>query len=378
MREKVFFAGLVLVLFRGFAASTGTQGDCLKSMLTVLENPHSHNARIYSQLSELKEWMPEKTVDGVADIWLQRGGDAQLKAHYLLTQIGPGSGGDFERSLKFVPVSERLAFWRELDRETSFRLFRNLAQSPELSELLKRGMAESFEFRREGFPTGGEEGAKVFKMGHFGKLEVRLTVPFEMQATPVTQLQWTLVMEDNPSLFLEGSQKITLEGREILVDPNRPVEKVSWWEAQEFIERLNSFQDKYTYDLPTEAEWEFAARGGTKTRYPFGYSESKALSHAWFVRNAGGRTHPVARFPPNRFGLYDMSGQVWEWTKDWYGDLPLGSVTDPTGSNSGTWPVIRGGAWNSNASQLRSSFREKRRPDTHGEHVGFRMVRRPR
>ena len=238
-------------------------------------------------------------------------------------------------------------------------------------KLFDRGVLESFEFRRRGFPTGGEDGAVVFRMGNAGEREVKLTRPFEMQATPVTQLQYDLVMGENPSRLKDEGQRVGFRGKRI--DPNRPVEYVSWEDAQAFIKKLNQLQDDYIYGLPSEAEWEFAARGGTNTRYWFGDSKNDLEFYAWFNKNSGGKTHPVAEFPPNPLGLYETIGNVWEWVQDfWTGDLPGGR--DPL-VTSGYYRVIRGGSWINNARFLRSANRSNDFPGYGYAVVGFRLVR---
>lgn len=133
--------------------------------------------------------------------------------------------------------------------------------------------------------------------------EVTIDKDFEMQTSPVTQEQWEGIMGNNPSYF---------KGKDL------PVETVSWDDVQEFIKKLNDKNDGYTYRLPTEAEWEFAARGGTTTAYSFGDDPSQSSDYAWFSKNSEGTTHPVGMKKPNPFGLYDMHGNVWEWVQDEY------------------------------------------------------------
>ena len=323
---------------------------------------------VYSEFLESESG----SVGSAAGIWIPRQDvDADLKAQFLMAQIGTGN---FEHYLKRVVESERVAVWREIDRETSFRVFRRLARESGMSKkLFAQGALETFEFRRRGFPDGTVEGQKVFRMGDAGEREVRLTKAFEMQASPVTHLQYYLVMEENPSRFVDEGQRVGFGGKRI--DPNRPVEYVSWHHAQAFSEKLNQLQDDYIYGLPTEAEWEFAARGGTNTRYWFGDSESDVEFYGWFSKNSNGKTHPIGHFPPNPLGLYEMNGNVWEWTGDWYGKLSTQSVIDPTGASSGSYRVIRGGSWSSGAWYLRSANRNDVNPDDRGVNLGFRLVR---
>jgi formylglycine-generating enzyme required for sulfatase activity len=132
---------------------------------------------------------------------------------------------------------------------------------------------------------------------------VRLTQPFYLGKYEVTQSQWQTVMGNNPSHFTPS---------QFPGDPNRPVENVSWDDVQEFIRRLNAREGGVTYRLPTEAEWEYAARAGTTTRWSFGDEESQLSRYAWHGENADGQTHPVGQLRPNPWGLYDMHGNVWE------------------------------------------------------------------
>ncbi len=131
--------------------------------------------------------------------------------------------------------------------------------------------------------------------------EVTLTKDFELGETPVTQAQYEKIMGVNPSCF-KGA--------------DHPVENVSWDDARAFIKKLNKSQTKYIYRLPTEAEWEYAARAGTKEAYAF--PKGDIGHHAWFYENSDNTTHPVKMKKPNLLGLYDMFGNVWEWCDDWY------------------------------------------------------------
>ena len=176
----------------------------------------------------------------------------------------------------------------------------------------------------------------------------------------VTQAQWEAVMGSNPSDF-KGY--------------NLPVECVSWDDIQEFIAKLNQKTGK-TYRLPTEAEWEYAARGGSKSK-GYKYAGSNEIGEvAWYEANSGNsgnRTHPVGQKQPNELGLYDMSGNVYEWCQDWYGAYSSGSQTNPTGPASGTYRVLRGGTWGSYAS-CRVSSRCTSSPSLGINDFGFRLV----
>lgn len=159
--------------------------------------------------------------------------------------------------------------------------------------------------------------------------------------TEVTQALWQAVMGSNPSYF---------EGDDL------PVEQVSWDDCQEFIRKLNSLTGQ-NLRLPTEAEWEFACRGGNNSR-GYKYSGSNYIDNvAWYDGNSGDKTHPVATKSPNELGIYDMSGNVWEWCADWYGDYSSGRQTNPKGPYGGSSRVSRGGGWFYSARDCRSSYR---------------------
>ena len=174
----------------------------------------------------------------------------------------------------------------------------------------------------------------------------------------VTQALWRAVMGSNPSKF-KGD--------------NLPVEQVSWNDCQTFINRLNSYTGR-NFRLPTEAEWEFAARGGNYSRH-YKYSGSNYISDvAWYGDNCGNRTHPVGTKQANELGLYDMSGNVWEWCSDWDGSYSSNSQSNPTGPNSGSNRVLRGGGWYIIAGGCRSSYRGCRTPGDRYRDLGFRLV----
>ena len=174
----------------------------------------------------------------------------------------------------------------------------------------------------------------------------------------VTQALWRAVMGENPSEFKSN---------------NLPVECVSWDDCQTFISRLNNLTGK-KFRLPTEAEWEYAARGGKRSR-SYKYSGSNGLSDvAWYEDNSGGMPHPVGSKNPNELGLYDMSGNVWEWCSDWYGTYSSSSQTNPTGPSSGAVRVKRGGGWYGSKRICRSSCRGFDVHDGRGNDMGLRLA----
>jgi uncharacterized repeat protein (TIGR02543 family) len=179
----------------------------------------------------------------------------------------------------------------------------------------------------------------------------------------VTQRLWTSVMGSNPSADC-GSYGS---------GDNYPVYCVSWDDVQDFLVALNQ-QTGRTYRLPTEAEWEYAARGGTQSRGHI-YSGSDNIDEvAWYWENSDDGTKPVGTKQPNELGIYDMSGNVWEWVNDWYGDYTADAKTDPQGPATGSYRVGRGGSWNYVAEYCRVSNRGSINPDYRSYYIGFRLV----
>ena len=167
---------------------------------------------------------------------------------------------------------------------------------------------------------------------------VRISRGFWLGKYEMTQRQWQAVMGNNPSQFKNCGE-------------NCPVETISWNDLQEFIGRINTGSKGEPYRLPTEAEWEYAARGGTTTHTYAGDLRIRRLNAplldriAWYIDNSDWRSHPVGQKAPNPFGLHDMLGNVYEWVEDWHAEYPGGAVTDPEGPSSGSARVARGGSW---------------------------------
>jgi formylglycine-generating enzyme required for sulfatase activity len=222
---------------------------------------------------------------------------------------------------------------------------------------------------------------------------VRITKPFYLGVCEVTQAEYERLMGSNPSRF-KGS-------------PTRPVEQMTWYDAVEFCRRLSELTAEKmigaVYRLPTEAEWEYACRAGTATRYSFGNDDSLPSRHAWWENKLSDTTQPVGRLKPNAFGLYDMHGNVWEWCSDWYGSgyygaSPMDDPTGPasgtdhadrpmtareraqaraTGPASGTGRVDRGGAYETNIGGCRSAYRSSASPGHRTNILGFRVACTP-
>lgn len=180
----------------------------------------------------------------------------------------------------------------------------------------------------------------------------------------LSQRQWSAVMGDSDSLSNPS---------EFSNCDNCPVEQVSWNDVQEFIKKLNQKTGK-NYRLPTEAEWEYAARGGNQSK-GYKYSGSNNSEDVgWYVNNSGRKTHPVGQKKANELGIYDMSGNVWEWCSDWYGSYSSVSQQNPQGPDSGTERVNRGGGCLSGERYARVSYRYTWDPDFKFNYLGFRLV----
>jgi formylglycine-generating enzyme required for sulfatase activity len=192
---------------------------------------------------------------------------------------------------------------------------------------------------------------------------VTLTKDFFLGATDVTQGQYESLMNTNPSDFKSAGR-------------DAPVEEVSWDDAMAFCQRLTEREretgdlpEGYVFTLPTEAQWEYACRAGTTGAYATDPDET-----SWFDRNSGGTTHRVGAKKPNAWGLYDMTGNVYQWCADWYANrYPGGEVTDPTGPDSGSVHVLRGGGWYYDRSYCRSAYRDFD-PGYRANFIGFRVV----
>ena len=176
--------------------------------------------------------------------------------------------------------------------------------------------------------------------------------------TEVTQALWKAVMGSNPSRF---------KGDDL------PVEQVSWNDCQTFISKLNALTGE-NFRLPTEAEWEFATRGGKQSRHTPYSGSSRIDDVAWYAGNSDWKTHPVKTKQPNELGIYDMTGNVWEWCQDWKGSYSSHAQTDPTGAGSGSSRVYRGGGCNSSPWGCRSSYRCYYTPEYSYYDLGLRLV----
>ena len=234
-------------------------------------------------------------------------------------------------------------------------------------ETLEEKLAHGVSFQMIKLPSG------IFMMGdNHGEYddekpehEVELD-SFWLGQYPVTQQIWEAVMGENPSYF-KGE--------------NRPVEQISWDDTQVFLKRLNDqlkLHGAHEYRLPTEAEWEYASRTGNRLKYA-GSMDLEMVG--WFVENSSGQSHEVGLKAPNEWGLYDMSGNVWEWCQDGYSEtyyqecFDKGKVKNPKGPESGVFCMLRGGSWHYLPQGCRVSVRGSYEPDVRYGEIGFRLAR---
>jgi len=189
---------------------------------------------------------------------------------------------------------------------------------------------------------------------------VKITKPFELGKYVVLQAQWQTVMGANPSTFQGAAYS----------PGNYPVENISWNQVQEFLTKINAMNDGFKYRLPTEAEWEYAARAGTTG--PIAGDSLDAV--AWYDQKGGAHTHPVGTKAANAWGLFDMQGNVWQWVQDSYSDYKKNAVSDPL-NTKGDKKVLRGGAWDLEAIEMRVSNRFAIPPILKNNSAGFRLVR---
>ena len=216
---------------------------------------------------------------------------------------------------------------------------------------------------RMGSPTSEKE-----RYDNESQHQATLTHGYWLADTACTQALWHAVMGTNPAFFLDNE--------------NNPVEQVSWDDVQIFIKKLNTQIPGLAAQLPTEAQWEYACRAGTTTPFSFGKNITPEQvnydgNHPYAEGKKGvyrGTTVPVKSLPTNPWGLYEMHGNVWEWCADWYDDYPETPVTDPTGSETGSSRVLRGGSWSNFGWRTRSANRGLYAPVNRDNYIGFRFA----
>ena len=237
--------------------------------------------------------------------------------------------------------------------------------------LTMNGVEYVFRWIPEGTFTMGSPREETGRSAEEAQHEVRISQGFWALETEVTQEMWTPVMEDNPSRF-QYSERL-------------PVENVSWNDCLRYVEKLNALNlcpQGLKFALPTEAQWEYACRAGTTTPFSFGdflnnNSANYGINYVYTIDEKNvfwGATSIVKNYRPNQWGLYDMHGNVAEWTADWRGDYPKYRTTDPKGPERGRHRVYRGGSWKDEASSCRSACRASAETGARADGIGLRLV----
>ena len=243
---------------------------------------------------------------------------------------------------------------KDSDRAVPAEMAKRSASRP----LVTNALGMNFVFVPPGTFMMGSPASEAGREANEKQHRVTLTRGFFIQTTEVTQRQWESVMGQLPAGFHDCGADC-------------PVEMVSWNDAVAFIDKLNRLEGGDLYRLPTEAEWEYACRGGR------GGKSLNARRYGWTLSNAGGGPKPVGGKKPNAWGLYDMLGNVYEWCQDRFGPYETGRVVDPAGPDEGLFRVFRGGAWSSGPLAVRTASRDCHQADFRGNHLGFRLVRNP-
>jgi formylglycine-generating enzyme required for sulfatase activity len=322
-----------------------TQAEVSKELAQWIE---AAKGRATAAISAAKERVEKEKAETLAKAEREKATKVALVIQRLekaITAKDPFGADDVLGELvALIPEDARMAGWRG-----------QVAAVPPRRTLvvdLGSGVTMDFMLIRPGTFTMGSD-----KGGDEGAHQVTLTKPFYLGKYEVTQEQWQQIMGSNPSEFKSAKN---------------PVEEVSWDDCQSFIEKLRKKVPGQTFRLPTEAEWEHACRAGTIGDYA---GDLDAM--AWYSSNSGRGTHPVGEKKPNAWGLHDMHGNVWEWCADWYGDYPNGAAIDPTGSNTGSKRVYRGGSWCNVGPYCRSARRNWDSPGYRDFIIGFRVAAVP-
>ena len=328
-----------------------------------------------------------KLLDQAMDIMKNADDDAPLKGRIKIVAKQIRNSIEERKKLEEELEKERAAI-RAIELEKQNAIIRAQLEAGTRKVWTVNGVEFAFRWCPPGTFMMGSPTSEDGRYDNETQHQATLTKGFWMMETEVTQKQWKAVMGNNPSKF---------KGDDL------PVEQVSWNDCQDFCRKCA--QRGLPLQLPTEAQWEYACRAGSTTALPngniriLGKNNAPALDPiAWYGGNSsqgfvgqsdynssawsetqyrGGPcgTHPVGKKNPNNWGLYDMHGNVWEWCQDWFGDYPIGSVTDPVGPSSGSRRVIRGGNWVDMPRRCRSAYRLDVEPDDRNGGLGFRVVR---
>jgi formylglycine-generating enzyme required for sulfatase activity len=299
-----------------------------------------------------------------------------VKAGEIQYPFSPSIEADLQEYRQYLKLKEsdiiaieaKILLPLKIEYEESLKKVNTIVSEPELkSNLITEDLGNNVKLEMVTIPAGSftmgsdESDYDDEKPQHQVKLQ-----EFYLGKYPVTQEQYQAIMGNNPSKFKDN--------------PKNPVELVSWDDAQEFCQKLNQKTGK-KYRLPTEAEWEYACRAGTQTRYYFGDDEKQLGEYAWFDKNSDSKTHPVGQKKPNNWGLHDMSGNVWEWCEDPWHDSYANKPEDIKNNGNSIWSdsnesrhILRGGSWNDNSGGCRSAVRDGYDADFGYYYYGFRLV----
>ena len=393
----VLAAGLIYVgwQLQGGAVRIRDAGERLIGLQDQLRTAISEQQEVTQRLAQLVQQV-DSAVQGVEEAQsaldtLQQGTDERLTA--LQSQLEPAIAGQQAEARRLGQLEEQVFTAITRQQAATQRLTDLAGQVESVTQELREARAELDAARQEiealavAPPAAAAEDvappkawtntlgmafvlvpAGSFDMGSDSgdadEQPVRsMTIdkPFYVGQFEVTQAQWHAVMESDPGKFTD--------------DPNRPVESVSWNDTQEFIAKLNAMEPDTTYRLPTETEWEYAARAGSTAAYAFGDDAAQLDAYAWYADNAGNITHPVGEKQPNAWGLHAMHGNVWEWVQNRYGPYPSEAAAESPGPPPGNRRVLRGGSWLSPTEDCRSASRSHAHPAFRGAHVGFRLIR---
>lgn len=262
---------------------------------------------------------------------------------------------------KSIEILKRAEITRKIRQEAIEREKREKQEAEAEKTRLAEEAARLKDLPEMVFVKGGTFEMGMNEIDHAKLIHSVTLSNFEIGKYPVTQKLWQEIMHNNPSRFQKNE--------------NCPVEQVSWEEVQAFLKKLNARFPSRQYRLPTEAEWEYAARGGIHSK-GFQYAGSDNPDDvAWFYDNAVSKTHPVGLKKANELGIFDMSGNVWEWCSDWYGPYNSGGQSNPKGPPSGSYCVLRGGSWNDYPHLCRVAYRFSNPPTVRSYSFGFRLSR---
>ena len=337
--------------------------------------------KIYSEIYDIRKASGESLQESSKKWLSQPDVDIESKAKFLKVKVGNGEKDLFESYWQALPSRQRQAIQTEMEKGGNFGIFRKFAEKHKVeSSLYQQGVPESFEYRPIITPEQAKKGGVKMKMGE-GKdaVEVTLTRPFEMQSTPMTQLQVTLLTGKNRSFYAKKGATIEINGKSIELNANLPAEQYNYYDQNEIIRILNENDPNWNYRRPTEAEWEYAARGKSNGKYSFGDRLDEMNFHAWTIENSRGKTNPVASFRPNDFGLFDMHGNVSQMVEDYFGQLPKGAVVDYQGVSHGHLRVIKGSHFDEESVISGISSRGAVGNMSNDQNnIGFRLVREPK